>query len=208
MSAKISIDKLEVLVDEPVSFSVVGCTPGEHVTVGAAWTIGGEKVQTEAQFVAPHNGEVDPAKLASVGGTYTGVEPYGLWWANRFVDVPEETNILQPWTIAITAAGGSWESSGSLVRRKIAPSVRKVTVKSGRLRGIAFLPEGDGPFPSVLVFSGSGGGLGGLGGVEFSAALLASHGFATLALAYSGTRSSLQSWWTSLSNISAKVSTG
>jgi dienelactone hydrolase len=36
----------------------------------------------------------------------------------------------------------------------------------------------------VLVFSGSGGGLGGLGGVESSAALLASHGFATLALAY------------------------
>jgi dienelactone hydrolase len=184
MSARASIEQPDVLVDQPVGFSVVGCAPGELVTVGATWEIGRHKVHTEAKFVTPDNGVVEPARLASVGGTYTGVEPYGLWWTTDFIDVPEEADILEPWTVSISALGATWETSGMLVRRKIWPSVRRVTVRSGRLRGIAFFPEGEGPFPSVLVFSGSGGGLGGLGGVQSSAALLASHGYATLALAY------------------------
>jgi Acyl-CoA thioester hydrolase/BAAT N-terminal region len=79
-----------------LGFSVVGCAPGELVTVGATWTIGGQKVQTEAQYIAPASGVVEPAKFPSVAGTYTGVEPYGLWWTNDLVDVPEEADILEP----------------------------------------------------------------------------------------------------------------
>lgn len=193
MSPKISLEKAEVLVDEPVSFSVVGCAPGEVVKVRASWAIGGDKVETEAQFVAPgvgpDSGVVKPAELPSTGGTYTGVEPYGLWWANDFVDVPEEPDILAPWTVSLSATGPAWETSATLVRQKVAPSVRREVVRSGRLRGIAFFPEGAGlpegrPFPSVLVYSGSGGGLGNLGGVESAAALLASRGFVAFALAY------------------------
>jgi dienelactone hydrolase len=184
MSAKIFIDRPELLVDEPVTFTVEGCTPGEPVTVSASWEIGRQPVRTEAHFVAPASGVVDPAKQPSTGGTYTGVEPYGLWWSIDVPEVPDDPDPLTPWTVSVAAAGPDWETSGSLVRRKVAPAVRKITVEAGRLRGIAFFPEGEGPFPSVLVYSGSGGGLGGLGGVQSSAALLASRGFAAFALAY------------------------
>jgi dienelactone hydrolase len=184
MSGKIQIDKPTVLVDEPVSFTVAGCTPGETVVLRAAWHIGDQRVETEAQFVVPLDGIVDPAQLPSAGGTYTGIEPYGLWWSIAEPELPEDPALLGSWPVSITAAGRDWEDSGTLVRRKLDPSVRVITVRSGRLRGIAFLPDLEGPLPAIIVFSGSGGGLGGLGGVTSSAALLASHGFAVLALAY------------------------
>jgi dienelactone hydrolase len=184
MSGTVVIGKPEVLVDEPVGFSVVCCTPGEDVVVNAIWSIGDVKVESEAHFVVPANGTVEPATQLSLRGTYTGVEPYGLWWSIGSDHLPEEADPFAPWTVTVTASGQDWESTGSLLRRKVDRTVQRVQVRSGRLRGVAFLPSGDGPFPSVLVFSGSGGGLGGLGGVQSSAALLASHGFAALALAY------------------------
>jgi dienelactone hydrolase len=184
MSGTVVIGQPEVLVDEPVGFSVVGCRPGGDVVVTATWTIGDVKVNSEAHFVAPANGTVVPATQPSLGGTYSGVEPYGLWWSIASGSVPEEADPLATWTVTVTASGPGWESTGSLLRLKLDRTVQRVPVRSGRLRGVAFLPSGEGPFPSVVVFSGSGGGLGGLGGVQSSAALLASHGFAALALAY------------------------
>jgi hypothetical protein len=50
------------------------------------------------------------------------------------------------------------------------------------LLGVSFLPPGDGPHPAVIVLGGSEGGL----PVRSAAPLLASHGYATLALAYFG----------------------
>ncbi len=184
MSGRILIDKPAVQVDEPVGFTVVGCTPGETVAVRASWSIGDERVTTEGQFVAPPDGIVDPARLPSAGGTYSGIEPYGLWWSVARPEVPEDPDLLGSWTVSVTATGRNWEDSATVVRRKLDPSVRVLAVRSGRLRGTLFVPSREGPLPAVIVFSGSGGGLGGLGGVTSSAALLASHGFAALALAY------------------------
>jgi dienelactone hydrolase len=184
VSGKILLGKPVVQVDDPVGFTVAGCAPGETVTVRAAWRIGDEQVETEGQFAAPPDGIVDPARLPSVAGTYTGIEPYGLWWSIPGPDVPHDPDLLGSWAVSLTAAGRDWADSAVVLRRKLDPSVRVFPVRSGRLRGIAFLPDSDGPLPSVVVFSGSGGGLGELGGVTSTAALLASHGFAVLALAY------------------------
>lgn len=184
MTGKIQLDQEKLLADEPVSFSVVGCTPGETITVRASWPIGGQPVQTEGQFTAQPDGIVDPARQESTGGTYAGTEPHGLWWSVPGPEVPRDPDLLGPWPVTVTASGRDWADTAVLVRRKIDPSVRVHGVRSGRLRGILFLPEKRGPHPTVIVFSGSGGGLGGLGGVTSEAALLASRGFAALALAY------------------------
>jgi dienelactone hydrolase len=181
VTGTILLDQPDVLADEPVPFSVVGCRPGETVTVRATWRTGDEQVQSEARFNATDTGIVEPARQASIGGTYTGVEPHGLWWSIGPCDADQAAESLEPWIVSLTAAGAMWQSSGSLVRRKVARPVREMEVTAGRLRGVAFIPAGPGPFPSVLLLSGSGGGL---AGVPCQAALLASRGFATLALAY------------------------
>ncbi|KAK1169297.1 bile acid-CoA:amino acid N-acyltransferase-like isoform X1 [Acipenser oxyrinchus oxyrinchus] len=67
----------------------------------------------------------------------------------------------------------------SLERWYLAPGVRRVEVRQRGVVGTLFLPPGVGPFPAVLDMWGMGGGLS-----EYRAALLASRGYASLALVY------------------------
>jgi dienelactone hydrolase len=64
----------------------------------------------------------------------------------------------------------------------VGPGVTVKLLDEDGLRGAWFLPPGDGPHPAVIVLGGSEGGL----PVRSAAPLLASHGYATLALAYFG----------------------
>ncbi|XP_063761457.1 acyl-coenzyme A thioesterase 5-like isoform X2 [Eleginops maclovinus] len=61
----------------------------------------------------------------------------------------------------------------------MAPGVRRVPITEGSLTATLFLPSGPGPFPGLLDLWGDGGNL-----VEYRAALLASHGIASMALDY------------------------
>jgi dienelactone hydrolase len=61
----------------------------------------------------------------------------------------------------------------------VSETVRQEKVSGAGLEGTLFLPPGSGPFPGVVVLTGSGGGRD-----ELKAARLASAGFAALALAY------------------------
>ncbi|XP_070184455.1 acyl-coenzyme A thioesterase 2, mitochondrial-like [Littorina saxatilis] len=57
--------------------------------------------------------------------------------------------------------------------------VRRLPIKEGCVRGTLFLPPGEGPFPGVIDMFGFAGGL-----MESRAAMMASHGFAALALPF------------------------
>ncbi|KAI1882141.1 hypothetical protein AGOR_G00247620 [Albula goreensis] len=61
----------------------------------------------------------------------------------------------------------------------MAPGVRRVDISESGIRGTLFIPPGPGPFPGILDMWGGGGGL-----VEYRSALLASHGFVSMALEY------------------------
>jgi hypothetical protein len=126
VSDSVVIDQPEVLADEPVSFRILGCEPGELITVRASWRVGSEEVCSKAQFTAPQSGAVDPGRLPSIRGTYTGVEPHGLWWSVAMADARAATRSLEPWIVSLNASGRAWESSGSLARTKHASSVRRI----------------------------------------------------------------------------------
>ena len=66
-------------------------------------------------------------------------------------------------------------------RHILAPDCRTLALKEDGLVGTLYLPAGDGPFPTVLAVGGSQGGQGFSGQC---AALLARHGYASLALSY------------------------
>nr|XP_015208158.1 PREDICTED: bile acid-CoA:amino acid N-acyltransferase-like isoform X3 [Lepisosteus oculatus] len=61
----------------------------------------------------------------------------------------------------------------------MAPGVHRVELRHSGVQGTLFLPPGPGPFPGILDMWGGGGGL-----VEYRAALLASHGYVSLAVEY------------------------
>jgi dienelactone hydrolase len=174
------------LQDIPLSIRLSGFAPRQPVTVTAEMVTREHfRWRSAATFVAGADGGVDVGTTAPVGGSYSGVSPMGLVWsmeriAGRESDAPT-TSVRLPVTVAFRAETENGErAEASVIRAMVGPGVTLKLLAEGGLRGAWFLPPGDGPHPAVIVLGGSGGGL----PERFVAPLLASHGYATLALAY------------------------
>ncbi|XP_054828081.1 acyl-coenzyme A thioesterase 1-like [Eublepharis macularius] len=189
MAAKIAVlPSPTCLYDDPVQVKVEGLSALQAVTLRASLEDEtGELFQSFAYYRAESNGELDLTRSASLGGSYSGVEPMGLLWALE-AQTPmkrlAKRNVLTPFRVAYEVYEGHG-LRGRLLgrcvseRRFLAEGVARIPVREGRLKATLFLPPGPGPFPGLIDLYGSGGGL-----VEYRASLLASRGFATLALAY------------------------
>ncbi|KAG2457610.1 ACOT2 thioesterase, partial [Polypterus senegalus] len=180
------------LFDRPVNLKVEGLRPRETVTLQSTLTDEkGELFEARARYQADEEGHLDLASSPALGGDYSGVEPMGFIWAlkprslyGRLV----KRDVSKPFRVDVEVRAG-WQNHSlgpllatcALKRHFIAQGVRRVTVREGRVRGTLFLPAGDGPFPGIIDLGGTAGGL-----LEHRASLLASHGFAAMALAYFG----------------------
>ncbi|XP_045161066.2 acyl-coenzyme A thioesterase 1-like [Mercenaria mercenaria] len=197
MSAFITVDKEDPLVDEVIKINIKGLQKNQHVTVRAEVIEKGQVFAGSGCFVADDNGTVDISKQPSTCGTYKGVFSMGLFWSMRSSpNMPPglrliKNNASSPLVTDITVFLGhltfeqTYNSNVKPMLQKtirrwyMARGVQKVRVRSGRIRGTLFLPPGQGPFPGVIDMFGIVGSC-----VEFRAALLASRGFAALALPY------------------------
>ncbi|XP_035383772.1 peroxisomal succinyl-coenzyme A thioesterase-like isoform X1 [Electrophorus electricus] len=191
----LSIKPTRGLVDEKLQIVVRNLRPKQDVTLHSVHQ-SEDKDFWEAfgHYVSDGNGTVTVAKDASLSGTYVGVEAMGLMWSLRPVPGSRtglrfrKKDVLSPLVFHISVHDGH-VSQGftqltpleSLVieRWYMAPGVRRFDIRERGVRGTLFIPPGPGPFPGVLDMWGGGGGL-----VEYRAALLASHGFASMALEY------------------------
>uniref|UniRef100_UPI0009B4B190 LOW QUALITY PROTEIN: acyl-coenzyme A thioesterase 1-like n=1 Tax=Monopterus albus TaxID=43700 RepID=UPI0009B4B190 len=99
-------------------------------------------------------------------------------------------NVLTPYTVQISLleghvspseAQGTELATVTTERWYIAPGVRRIDIRQNGVVGTLFLPPGPGPFPAMLDLWGMSGGL-----TEYRAALIASRGYASLALAFLG----------------------
>ena len=175
------------LIDEPVRVRVQGCTPGETVRLLARTTDEQGRVWTaEATPRADASGCVDLSRDASEFGTYHGVDAMGLFWSMRLdaaatTDQYYKKSTLSPEIIVVSIETRDATIASALVERRfIGPDVLRVPVRERGLIGTLFRPDDDEPRPAVIVLGGDG------GLHEHGAALLASRGFAALALAYFG----------------------
>jgi dienelactone hydrolase len=167
------------LADEPFTLVLSGLTPRSDVTIdvrldnclGGAWR-GTWNAGADAA------GVVDLSAVALTG--FADPDPTALLWA------------LEPEGAPPPAAANAEDARGALT---VLESGRVVAVRefarvfadrgvtctelAGPVVGALYLPAGPGPHPAVMTVSGSGGGIG-----REEAAMLASRGFACLALAY------------------------
>jgi dienelactone hydrolase len=179
---RFEIDDAQPLIDEPVGFCVTEVAPGAVVVVSAHFELGGTACESSGHFTADSQGVVSPSEQPSLDGTYRGVEPLGLWWSARSdgeLGAPD----LEPVVVNLTASTEAETVEATIIRRPIAPDVVVEAVDDDGLVGLYFRPPGDAAFPAALVVGGSGGGF---LGADTTAALLASRGIASLALAYLG----------------------
>lgn len=185
----ISVSDDDALTDEPVAVTVGGLSPGTAVTLWAARGDDlGRSWLAHATFTAGADGRVDVGSQAPAAGTYDEADPMGLFWSMRPADGsppgPPFPVAADPVArVALTAqVDGVTVAGTEVVRRAAAPGVRREPVHRDGLVGMLHLPSGVGPHPAVVLVSGSEGGV-----PRYDiAGLLASRGFATLALAHFG----------------------
>jgi len=172
-----------VLVDEPLGIVVSGGRAGQSIAVHARMRDGlGRRWESHAVFLADNRGVVDASTSRPTAGTYDTPDARGLLWSMQLT----EGQAGGPWTDAspleteFTAESGADVLASLRVSRRFAgPGVSRTEVRDDGLVATLFRPPSPSPRPAVVVVPGSGGGV-----PEGSAALLASHGFVTLALAY------------------------
>ncbi|MBN3297653.1 BAAT acyltransferase, partial [Amia calva] len=194
------------LVDQPIEMRIQYLPLDKPFTVRARLrSEDGELWEAFSHYRSDQKGTVILSRDQSLGGSYSGLEPMGLFWSlqprgQRGLRLRKK-NADTPFTVEISVINGHVGSSDSpegchvgqelqegavlaavnVERWYMAPGVRRVEVREQGVVGTLFLPAGPGPFPAVLDIWGMGGGLN-----EYRSALLASHGFISLALAYCG----------------------
>ena len=184
-------------VDAPLHVAMRNVLPGTRVKVTASrpdargrnWTAVGE-------YLADAAGTIDVDVSPSLGGSYTGVSPHGLWCSALPV-APEKLHeylaelqkhpelgttpyldVSSLYTVSVAGSiDGKVVTTATATRSYANGIVPEEVTASGGVRG-RFFPARSGVTPGVpvVVLAGSGGGL-----PEAQAGLLASHGHPALA---------------------------
>lgn len=185
----INISPIAALVDAPITLRLTGLSPQQDVSLAATVSFNAGAYRSSAMFRSDAQGVVDVATQAPLSGTYRDPDVMGLFWSMAFAPdtgtSPPSSRVFEvspPWVMMLTVTvAGMTVASVTLDRRFVDPAVTRIPVRDHGLVGTLFLPIGPRPHPGVLSWGGSSGGYS-----ETQAALLASHGYAALALAYFG----------------------
>jgi pimeloyl-ACP methyl ester carboxylesterase len=167
------------LVDSPDGVRLTGAPPGGRVTIEATLELGGQRWTCAGEYVADRDGEVDTAEDASSGGSYGGVDPYGLFWSAEVLDF-YDWDVLHPMLVTLRASCDEQTVQASYARPVLAEGVTEHLVAEPGVAGRLFLSQGF--RRAVVILGGSVGGPGG----PVVGALLAGHGVPVLSLAYWG----------------------
>ncbi|XP_075997234.1 bile acid-CoA:amino acid N-acyltransferase-like [Genypterus blacodes] len=156
----------------------------------------GDLWEAFAHYQTKADGTVNLARDHSLGGSYLGCEPMGLFWGLQPAHGSREglrlrkRNVEMPYVVHIslleghvsTSEGQSSELAAVTAERwYMAPGIRRIEIRQNGVVGTLFLPPGPGPFPAMLDLWGMTGGL-----IEYRSALFASRGFASFSIAYLG----------------------
>ena len=190
ISPRIEIHPRSALVDERVTIRLSGLPPEKRVTVRASTRDDdfGRLWESHAVYKVDIHGKVDLTWRRALEGSFQGIDGMGLFWSMELKSSAEKdgyfhkTN-LEPVQVQIMVEmDGEVVLEGTAVRNFIARDIIRREVRMNGLAGVLFVPNGDGPYPGVIVLGGGEGGI-----HEHGAALLASRGYAALALGYFNT---------------------
>jgi len=184
----ISAEPAEALVDECPRIRVSALPPGAEVTLRASAVDGARRSwESRATFRATGDGTVDLTEHAPLAGSYAGPDPSGLLWSMRPAGARRSEAFFsrrkpRPFQVELSVEiDGATVARRALRRAFASADVSSRPADSGDLTGTLYCRPAAGPEPGVLLLGGSDGGQ-----LDHAAALLASHGYAVLALTYFG----------------------
>lgn len=175
-----------MLRDQPLAVIVTGLKPDVSYLLRAEFASrAGTIWRSESEFRADTKGEIDISKMAPVSGPYSGVDPAGPVWSMQ--------NSKERSSEGLTFDNDDYsvlnitvrEGDKAIAQKYIILRNRNIGVSTTEIRGEVtgtFLSaKVAGRVPGVIVLGGSEGGVS-----RPNAALIASHGFPSLALGYFG----------------------
>lgn len=182
---QLTVSPLISLIDQPLEIKVAETTPNQLVKLQATTTDSDGKVwKASGLFQTDEKGQLNLATASSLQGSYCGIDPMGLFWSMQIPNDPNATFKTENDSFSITLELSIDEkicASQCITRLKRLPEVKRIPIKKDGIIGLMFIPPTEKPLPLIITLSGSSGGFG-----ESRAQLLASHGFAVLALGYFG----------------------
>ncbi|MEK5068692.1 acyl-CoA thioesterase/bile acid-CoA:amino acid N-acyltransferase family protein [Sporosarcina sp. FSL K6-1508] len=185
MKPSFHVTQSSSLIDTSLELHVTNLLPCEVVTIKAEMCDNlGTNWESVAEFKSDSEGQINLATAQPESGTYFTPDVMGLFWSMSPVsnDKPKNRTPLKPLeTKLILMREQEVLTVTSVIRDVVSPKVDRFPICEQGLVGTFFCHSNSGPLPTIIVLGGSEGGL-----RENNAALLASHGFNTLALAYFG----------------------
>ena len=170
--AKITVNpSLKTVIDQNVDIFVRNLPSHQDITLRARAIDDSETVfESFAYYKADENGEVSLVSQPSLGGSYTGVEPMGLFWSMEPVegtdrdDMLRKRDVTKPLKVSLDVYSGirigrnnsmSLEennklASVTLLRSYMSDRVTRHVVENGGFYGTFFIPSGDGLFPGIV----------------------------------------------------------
>lgn len=178
----ITVTPSDGLIDDSLEIQLSDFEPNEEITIRAHTTDSlGQTWLSFGRFTTGEDGTLSLTQQAPITGTYERVDPRGLLWSMRAPDGPAKSfTVDELYTVHVTVQrNDTTVASTTIKRRFISTGVDEHPVDEDGLIGVIFEPPGSGPHPAVLALHGTEGQIPWLLG-----AMLASHGYATLALQY------------------------
>lgn len=183
----LTINPIKAQVDEVIHIYLSRCPPKTEVTLRAK-TIDeeGKLFESHAVFVTSEEGSLEVGSQKPIRGTYDEADPMGLFWSMELSHKKKRDAFVKhastPVFVDLTL-----EIDGNVVTETVVtrcfsdPYIKKQKLDEDGLVGCLYRPSLIRQCPGVLILGGTDG-----GNQEHAAALLATHGYAALALSYFG----------------------
>ncbi|MGH0148229.1 UNVERIFIED_CONTAM: hypothetical protein FKN15_026396 [Acipenser sinensis] len=139
------------LFDELVQVKVEGLCPNQEVVLRAKLTDEkGELFQSSAAYRADRIGVIDLSRSPALGGSFSGTDPMGLFWALSAKNAHKKLvkrDVRTPFLVDIEVYSDG-DTEGQLIAKEtnergfLAEGVQRLPVREGRVRATLFLPPG------------------------------------------------------------------
>lgn len=183
----IAIQPAEAIYGTPFTLTVSGLKPEEEATLNARAIDGAGIIWVStATYRADREGVIDLSSQAPLSGDYAEPDVMGPLWSMKPSNSRNGDRAFRKYAHGLTVLFQVTDSSGGTAEATLKRSYQRpdqglvqVLMDANGCKGLLFHPATGGPFPGIILLSGSGGGMN-----TPLAQALASNGYATLALAY------------------------
>ncbi|MCW9134278.1 acyl-CoA thioesterase/BAAT N-terminal domain-containing protein [Bacillus paramycoides] len=182
----LQVDKKVSMCDEKLAIHISKLQPHEKVKLQATMSLPwapSEKYQSFAVFIADEKGIINPSQQKPITGTYDCIDGMGLFQsmqkiASKKVNIGLNISTDEKILVELIAEGEKTKRSIILERNFIGSEVKKSIITNEFTGELYYIEENK---PTIIVLGGSDGNL---SATSTIAALIASHGFNTLAIGY------------------------